>query len=150
TILPWRWAMTDRSDGQTYERPGDASAFAAPQSSEARHPLARVSAKARRWWVAGLFALFGLSYVGYLYLGRPRRALLPAAARLVWLLLLLGFGSLFDRPEAGLAVIGVAAALWLFFVVDCIVIASRSSVYVPRWYNRWWTYAGIIFLVMVT
>lgn len=54
--------------------------------------------KPRRWWIAASLAVL-FPYVGYIYLGRPKRAVTAAAIHLaLWLATLHGLWGFVARP----------------------------------------------------
>jgi signal peptidase I len=99
----------------------------------------------RRWWVAALLSLFGLGAAGYLYVGRPRRAV---AAALVSLAFGIGFatglGGMLVRPVPFFAALALQAVVVLFIVVDSARIALRETEYRPQPYNQTWVYAVVV------
>jgi signal peptidase I len=100
---------------------------------------------ARRWWIAALLNLLGGFGVGYLYVGRPARALIGAASAILLLAILWhGLNGWLARPWVILALAGLSVLLALAFAVDAMLIARRSDAFAPHWYNRWWVYAAVI------
>lgn len=85
--------------------------------------------------------------LGHVYVGRGKRFCVPAFAVVV-LLIVLGFvGAL--SSFAGMAAFLVAlAGLYLFSIVDPLLLARRLEVFVPKWYNRWYVYLGWIGMLL--
>jgi signal peptidase I len=83
--------------------------------------------------------------VGYLYVGRPGRALIAATNAILLLAILWhGLNGWLAKPWVLLALVGLSVLLALAFAVDATLIARRSNAFAPRWYNRWWIYAALI------
>lgn len=105
----------------------------------------------RRWWIAALLAIFG-GAAGYLYVGRPARALALLAAGLAfWAGIWFGGSDWLISPIAfaGLAVLVVGISV--FVVIDAVRIARNEQTYLLRGYNRWWIYAAVaVFLPLVS
>lgn len=103
--------------------------------------------KPRRPWIAALFSLL-ISGLGQLYDGRPRRALAVYAAPIVLVFILFLIGL--HRTFPGLVILLTLVVLFRLWVVwDAAAIARRSPGYIPRWFNRWYVYLGIIILVFL-
>jgi signal peptidase I len=103
--------------------------------------------KPRRPWIAALFSLI-VPGLGQLYDGRPRRALALYAAPTVLILIL--FLIELQKTFPGLVILLTLVVLFRLWVVwDAAAIARRSPGYVPRWFNRWYIYLGIIILVFL-
>ncbi len=86
--------------------------------------------------VALLLSLFGMG-AGYLYLGRPKRAL----ALIGWTLASIavgfhGLGGWLASPLGFATYLMLAFAVLLAMVIDTIFLARRSHGFVPRWFNR--------------
>lgn len=98
----------------------------------------------RRWWIAVPLTLFTFG-VGYLYVGRPLRALAFAIAAAVLLAVLwTGAWGLLAKPFVAFVVVGVTLAAAAWCLVDVVRIARRSGDYALRPYNRWWIYLALI------
>jgi signal peptidase I len=95
----------------------------------------------RRVWLALLLTLLLTPAAGYLYVGRPFRAL---AMALAWALLVFGlrdgFGGWLATPGGALTLFVGGNGLLLFALVDAARIAWRERVYRLRGFNRWWVY----------
>jgi len=104
-----------------------------------------VASRRRHWWAAGLLNLLGGFGVGYLYVGRPGRALIAAATAILALAIFWhGLNGWLAEPWVGVAVAAIFLLLALAFVVDAILIARRSGDFALRPYNRWWVYVAVI------
>lgn len=102
------------------------------------------AAKPRSAAIALLLNFFGMG-AGYLYLGRPWRALVLLVASLLALAFYFSdLGRLLASPPAALAVVGVSVAGLLVMLADTALIARRMRRFVPRWYNRVAIYAGLV------
>ena len=100
-------------------------------------------AKPRRWPLAVFLTWFGFGS-GYLYVGRPKRALLAVATSILFLIIpWLGLGGWLARPWTIFILIGLSIVAFIGFAIDAACIAANSSNYAPRWYNRWWLYLGL-------
>lgn len=97
----------------------------------------------RRWWIAAPLAIL-CPYVGYLYLGRVRRAV---GAGLLWALSAYvaygGFGGLSAKPDFLIIIRGLEVVAIAIFLFDSVVIAVRSRQYTIKRYNKWWVYLGL-------
>jgi signal peptidase I len=103
-----------------------------------------IAPRPRRWWIAGPLNLIGFG-VGYLYVGRPWRALAAAATTVLQVVFLWhGLNGWLAEPWIAFAVGGALLLLLLAFLVDAMLIARRSGDFALRWYNRWWLYAAIV------
>jgi signal peptidase I len=100
-------------------------------------------AKPRRWLVAALLALFGFGS-GYLYVGRPMRALFAVGTALLFSVVMwpsiLGW---LIHPARILIPVALALILIIGFPIDAARIAASTGSYTLRWYNRWWLYLGL-------
>ena len=106
---------------------------------------ATIAPRPRRWWIAGPLNLLSAFGVGYLYVGRPWRALVAAATTVLWVAILWhGLNGWLAEPWVAFAIGAPLLLLVLAFLVDAMLIARRSGDFAPRWYNRWWTYAAIV------
>lgn len=100
-------------------------------------------ARPRRWLVAILLTLFGFGS-GYLYVGRPKRALIAVGASILLSIILWhGLGGWLAEPWLIFIPIGIGLAIWVGFPIDAARIAVNSANYTLRWYNRWWVYLGL-------
>jgi signal peptidase I len=105
--------------------------------------MTETAIKPRRWWAALLLTWIGFG-AGYLYVGRPKRALAIATLFVGYCALLWhGLGGVLAMPWVALALIAVTLAGVIFAFVDAMLIARRSDAYQLRWYNRWWLYTGV-------
>lgn len=102
----------------------------------------RPVSKPRKWWGAALLSVLLSAVVGYLYVGRPKRAAFAALLTSLLLLLAFGFGGLMSKPTSGIIVFFSGIAFQIGFLVDVILITVRSRNYVIQRYNRWWVYVG--------
>jgi signal peptidase I len=83
--------------------------------------------------------------VGYLYVGRPWRALGAAATTgLAVAILWHGLNGWLAEPWIAFAIGGLILLLVLAFLVDAALIARRSGDFALRWYNRWWVYVAVV------
>jgi len=104
--------------------------------------------KKRRPAVAVVLNLVGPGS-GYLYVGRPKRALVAAGTDVVFQIVMWnGFGGLLAEPWAILIPYGLALLLNIVFLVDAARIAVRGGDYQLRWYNRGWIYIGVIVAII--
>jgi signal peptidase I len=100
---------------------------------------------ARRWWIAASLSLLGGFGVGYLYVGRPIRALIAAATPILILFILWhGLSGWLAKPWIVFVVLALGLLLVLAFLIDAALIARRSREYAIRWYNRWWVYLAVV------
>jgi signal peptidase I len=106
---------------------------------------AAIATRPRRWWIAAPLNLLSAFGVGYLYVGRPWRALIGVATTVICgAILWHGLNGWLAEPWV---VFAIAASLLLFVLalaVDAALIARRSRDFALRWYNRWWVYAGLL------
>jgi signal peptidase I len=106
---------------------------------------AKISSNRRRCWVAGLLNLLGGFGVGYLYVGRPVRALMAAGTSILTLFILWhGLWGWLAKPWMVFLVLALFLFLSLAYLVDAILIARRSPDFAVRWYNRWWVYLAVV------
>lgn len=105
----------------------------------------------RRWWVAALLAIFG-GAAGYLYVGRPARALVLLFAGLAfWAAIWLGFSNWLLSPLTFAVFAFLVVAISIFVIIDAVRIARNEQTYALRGYNRWWVYfAAGAFLPLVS
>jgi signal peptidase I len=102
------------------------------------------SAKPRLWWAAFLFTFLGFG-LGYLYVGRPNRALLALTSSFFgfvgsWT----GLGGVLVQPVWQVLFLTVLIAAGLAFAIDAARLARAQPEYELRPYNRWWLYLGIV------
>jgi signal peptidase I len=96
----------------------------------------------RRWWAALLLSWVGVG-VGYLYVGRPRRAAVLALLLLAFLgIIAHGLYGWLAEPGPFLALQLVSIVVPILTMVDVVRIARRSADYQLRRYNRWWVYSA--------
>ncbi len=100
------------------------------------------NAKPRLILPALLLSVFALGG-GYLYLGRPRRALAWALLALAGFVLLLGPGGGLTTPIGGLVMLAALPAM-LWMIVDTIRIARAEAGYVLKLYNRRFIYSAAV------
>jgi len=100
-------------------------------------------ARRRHWAIAALLTLFGFGS-GYLYVGRPVRALLAIATAILCYIV-----AAWAEPWAMFALVVLVLLLVLVLPIDAARIARQSTDYAPRWYNRWWIYVGLTVLGIV-
>ena len=123
------------------------------EPSETRHspPAERPDyAVPRKAWIAAALTIIGIG-LGQLYVGRPVRALV------VWTLASVGGVALI---ALALSLRGLAhLAAWALIVVASYALPAVDAARIaratgrefhPRWYNRWYVYAGLVVLVAVT
>jgi signal peptidase I len=95
----------------------------------------------RRWHLAAALNVF--NGTGYLYVGRPFRAVL---ATLWSFMFLLGYTHGFDgwiaTPLGFLTFLCAGLGGLVFFVADAVRIARLERRFELRSYNRWWVYLG--------
>ena len=104
-----------------------------------------IAPRPRRWWIAGPLNLIGGFGAGYLYVGRPWRALSAAATTVLAVAVLWhGLNGWLAEPWIAFAVGGLLLLLVLAFLVDAMLIARRSRDFALRWYNRWWVYLAVV------
>jgi len=102
------------------------------------------TAKKRRPTLAAILNLIGPGS-GYLYVGRPKRALVAAATEVAYQLVRWnGLGGWLAKPWAFFIAFGLAFVLHAAFLIDAARIALRGGNYELRWYNRGWIYIGAI------
>ncbi len=95
----------------------------------------------RRWYAAVILNI--ASGTGYLYLGRPVRALAAALWGLLALFALAsGVGGWLATPMGVLAILLGSAGFLIVVLVDAARIARLERAYVLKPYNRWWVYAA--------
>jgi signal peptidase I len=95
----------------------------------------------RRVWLALLLTLLLSPVVGYLYVGRPRRALAMALASAALLFCFRnGLGGWLATPAGWLTLVVAAFAPLVFGWADVARIAWRERRYRLRKWNRWWVY----------
>ena len=85
---------------------------------------------------------------GHLFLGRARRYFIPLTALLLIVLGLSLTGSLSTLSGFGLLAI-LLIGLYVFGIVDAIVLGARSGRDTSRWYSRWFLLLGWFALVQV-
>jgi signal peptidase I len=106
---------------------------------------APIAPRPRRWWIAGPLNLLSAFGVGYLYVGRPWRALIAVATTVLWVAILWhGVNGWLAEPWIVFAIGASLLLLVLALMVDAALIAWRSSNFALHWYNRWWLYAAIV------
>ncbi|MEJ0011403.1 MAG: signal peptidase I [Bauldia sp.] len=99
----------------------------------------------RRWWAAGLFAIASFGAAGYLYVGRPRRALVAALVFLAFsIATTTALGGHLARPVVYFATFLLEGAAELFFIVDSARIALHETEFRPQPYNRNWVYSAVV------
>lgn len=105
---------------------------------------APAAARPRYVVIAILLNFFG-GGAGYLYLGRPWRALLLAVWSLATVALwFTPLGGILATPAGLLTALGVALVVLVAMIVDTASIARREVAYIPRWYNNVGVYAGAV------
>ncbi len=100
-----------------------------------------LAVRPRRWYVAVILNV--ASGTGYLYLGRPVRAVVAA----VWGLLALfalanGLGGWLATPLGVLALVLGSAGFLIFVLIDAARIARLERAFVLQRYNKWWVYVA--------
>lgn len=110
----------------------------------ATSPASEPAIRPRRPLLALLLGLLAPG-LGYIYVGRPWRAL-GFLALLVALLLFAFFGpsAWVVRPQVRLPLIAAIALLLLASSIDAIRLAMQAKSYVPKRYNRWWIYGAAV------
>ncbi len=99
----------------------------------------------RQWWVAGLLTLFGLFAAGYLYVGRPVRAVVGLLVFLAFgIAFATGLGGMWARPLPLIVALALQVIAALFFVVDSARIALHERAYRTQPYNQNWVYAAAV------
>jgi signal peptidase I len=102
----------------------------------------------RRPWLAALLGLLVFP-VGFAYVGRLRVALLVTAA-IVALVAILGWSGAIQTGAGWAAVLALYLGFLVFQVAYPTLQAWRNRRdYAPRWYNRWYHYCWIAFVVLV-
>jgi Signal peptidase, peptidase S26 len=102
----------------------------------------------RRWPVAVILNLIGPGS-GYLYVGRPKRALIAAGTDVVFQIVMwTGLGGWLAEPWVIVLVLGLVTLINIAFLVDAARIAIRSGDYKLRFYNRGWIYVSVIIAII--
>jgi signal peptidase I len=100
---------------------------------------APAAAHPRRWYIAA--ALNVLNGAGYLYVGRPVRAVLATLWSLLFLLVIaIGVDGWIATPLGFLAFLCVGLGGLIFAVVDAVRISRLERGFQLRAYNKWWVY----------
>ena len=109
-------------------------------------PLQARSMRLRpRGVVTALLLNFFGAGAGYLYLGRPWRALALAGWTAAGLAVWFGpMGHILASPTGALALLGLALAGLALMAADTARIARRSGAYALAWYNRGVLYAAAV------
>lgn len=108
------------------------------------------SIKKRNPWIAGLFS-FLLAGLGQIYNGQPAKGIIYFVfAQLV------SFPPLVYMSAKGIISLKIIFSVLLaslivesIIVIDAIIIARRLKAYKLKWFNRWYVYLAIIFIIGV-
>ena len=125
----------------------------ANSSTTITHPEMPQASRARRPWVAVVLTILTPG-LGHLYAGAPRRALgfwlLSLAAGVVIVAILSAVAILSVVPGSLLFVAGILGTPLIVGLIawSAARTARNAGVdFVPRGYNRWWVYLGIVLVV---